>query len=347
MISISNRVDAFGLLGEFLKTELAKDKLNTSEFIRQVCQSALVRNGWFEPRESKTMLEYWSQQLTTEHLNEWIADYPFDESSSKTVGLVLAGNIPMVGFHDVLATIVSGNKALIKCSNSDDVLIPTLLKELTRISPAMGETFEIAERFIKNYDAILATGSNNSARYFNEYFSTVPNVIRSNRTGVAILDGSETEEELNGLMRDCLQYFGLGCRSVTKLYLPVGYDLNKIFSASLPFAYLMDNKKYMNNYTYHKALMMMEKKNVLENELILMLEEPSLFSPVSVLYYQFYETIANLNDLIELNLDQIQCVIGHKNRPFGSGQAPELVDYADGANTLEFLSKLTLGQLSN
>ena len=200
---------------------------------------------------------------------------------------------------------------------------------------------------MKNYDAILATGSNNSARHFNDYFGSVPNIIRKNRTGIAILNGDETDEELNGLMLDCLKYFGLGCRSVTKLYLPKGYDINKIFTASLPFAYLMDNKKYMNNYIYHKAVMVMEKKHVLENELILLLEEPSLFSPVSVLYYQFYETTAELNQIIELNLDEIQCVLGHKNRPFGSGQSPALSDYADGANTLEFLRKLTLGQLSN
>ena len=293
------------------------------------------------------MLAYWATELNTENLNRWISDYEFDSKRPYRVGLILAGNIPMVGFHDVIATIISGNIAVIKCSSNDDILIPSLLNELKRIEPGIVEQIEIAVGILKNYDAILATGSNNSARHFNDYFGSVPNIIRKNRTGIAILNGDETDEELNGLMLDCLKYFGLGCRSVTKLYLPKGYDINKIFTASLPFAYLMDNKKYMNNYIYHKAVMVMEKKHVLENELILLLEEPSLFSPVSVLYYQFYETTAELNQIIELNLDEIQCVLGHKNRPFGSGQSPALSDYADGANTLEFLRKLTLGQLSN
>ncbi|GAB5539171.1 MAG: acyl-CoA reductase [Salibacteraceae bacterium] len=344
MLNLNQRVTAFSNLGDFLRSELANPDSN---WIAEQQTRAKLNNGWFEPRETRFAMEYWANQLTKANLNRWVeTESAHNIDRPIPVGLILAGNIPMVGFHDVLSTIILGNNAIIKLSRNDDVLIPALIQKLTELDSAVSEHFEIVEKLV-GHEAVIATGSNNSTRYFEQYFGSVPNIIRGNRTGVALLNGEETEEDLHGLMKDCFQYFGLGCRNVTKLYLPNGYDLNRIFKASLPFAYLMDNKKYNNNYTYHKALMMMERKNVLENELILMIEEPSLFSPVSVLNYEYYNSTTDLNHKMEKNLDDIQCIIGRNHRTFGTAQAPALNDYADGVNTLEFLSKLHKKQLTN
>ena len=346
MVSTSTRIASLSRLGAFLREELSSEETYETTFAYDISMRAQTANGWFAERESKKAISYWANALNQEHLENWISTYPPSEPQSVNVGLVLAGNIPMVGFHDVLATLLSGNRALIKCASADNVLIPALLKKLVEFEDSMQETFTLVER-LDGFEAVLATGSNNSSRYFESYFGHVPNVIRKNRTGVAILDGTESEEELEGLMQDCFQYFGLGCRNVTKLFLPKNYDLNNIFKASMAFRHLMDNNKYVNNYTYHKALMMLERKAVLENDLILMIEEPSLFSPVSVLNYEFYEDKADLSVKDEQNLEQIQCVIGHGHRDFGSGQSPELTDYADGIDTLEFLNKLTPEKLPN
>jgi hypothetical protein len=346
MVSTSTRIEALSHLGEFLRQELGNVDNYESTFAYDISSRAQTANGWFVERESKKAISYWANTLTQENLENWMSSYPAPEIDSVNVGLVLAGNIPMVGFHDVLATILSGNRAMIKCASVDNVLIPALLGKLVEFEKSMNETYALVDR-LEGFEAVLATGSNNSSRYFESYFSHVPNVIRKNRTGIAILDGTESEAELQLLMKDCFQYFGLGCRNVTKLFLPKDYDVNNIFKASMTYGHLMDNSKYVNNYTYHKALMMLEKKPVLENDLILMIEEPSLFSPVSVLNYEFYENKADLSVKVERNLEQIQCVIGHGHRDFGSGQSPELNDYADGIDTLDFLNKLTPEKLPN
>ena len=335
-------ISAFHALGQYISTELNSED---SAWIEGLTRQAFVKNGWFEPRETKTVLNYWSQFLSSDKLNEWLSNSPFAKEPSR-VGLILAGNIPMVGFHDVITTILSGHIAVIKLSSNDDVLIPELLKIASGYYPNLDGAYQVVER-LKDFDAAIATGSNNSTRYFESYFSHVPNVIRGNKTGVAILNGQESKDELEGLMKDCFTYFGLGCRNVTKLFLPQGYDLNKIFEASVPFSYLMNNSKYTNNYTYHKALMMLERKAVLENELILMIENPSLFSPVSVLNYEYYKNEDELTKMIEQNLDRIQCVVGLNNRAFSTAQIPNLDDYADGVNTLSFLSNLRSDGLPN
>lgn len=335
-------IGAFHALGNLLRKELGTTH---SIWVEDLTRKAFEQNGWFEPRETITALRYWSEFLQQEKLGAWLEEFKFTESQAR-VGLILAGNIPMVGFHDVLTTILSGHKAIIKLSSNDMLLIPELLKIASRKLPNLSNSYELIDR-LKGFDAAIATGNNNSTRYFNSYFSHVPNIIRGNKTGVAILNGDESKEELNGLMKDCFTYFGLGCRNITKLFLPEDYDLNKIFEASIPFAYLMNNSKYGNNYSYHKALMMLEKKPVLENELILMITNPSLYSPVSVLNYENYENEDELGKMIEQNLESIQCVVGHNNRAFGTAQLPMLDDYADGVNTLKFLSNLQSERLLN
>lgn len=341
MLSLDQRIEVFSALGTQIKQHLENPEKTEFPELEAAIRLCFHRNGWFTPAEVNHALRYWAGALARETLEQWAFPYLSEPRPPKRVGLVLAGNIPMVGFHDVLCTILAGHVALIKCSSSDDVLIPALMQMAVAINPGIKPSFEWVPGKLSGFDAVIATGSNNSTRYFEAYFKPYPHIIRKNRTGIAILDGSENEAELRGLMEDSFRYYGLGCRSVTRLFLPDGYDLNKIFHASLSFSHLMENKKYANNYTYYKALMMMQKQNVLENELVLLTENPSVFSPVSVLHYGYYHSVDELNETIEAGLDDIQCVVGRGHRPFGSAQHPALNDYADGIDTMLFLSKLS------
>ena len=342
MMNLNSRIEALHTFGEWLQRALNNNDSYEAEALQAATLKAFHGNGWFTKDEVIRALSYWGEVLNEHHLNEWIKAYPSltTYEGKKRVLLILAGNIPLVGMHDVVTTFLSGNKAVIKCSSSDDILLPFLFNEWTKLVPALEDHVEWVDGIQKNFDAVLATGSNNSSRHFEQYFQHVPKLIRSNRTGVAVLQGNETDEELHGLMEDAFFYFGLGCRNITKLYLPKGFHLNRLFKASMPFAYLMDNNKYANNYAYHKAIMMMERQAFLENELILLRESEQLFSPVSVLNYEYYDSVEQLNDRINSQLDQVQCVIGKENIPFGSAQKPKLNDYADGEDTLDFLVNL-------
>ncbi|MEX2596562.1 MAG: acyl-CoA reductase [Salibacteraceae bacterium] len=340
MLDLPKRIEAFSRLGSWLKETLADKDSEQYLELEQIISKANIQNGWFTPKESLFALNYWATVLKADLLSDWLKSYSIKTHQQKEVLLILAGNIPLVGFHDVVSTILSGQKALIKCSSSDNVLIPLLLKKLVEFEGEMYSFYQLVNGPSKTFDAVIATGSGNSARHFEEYFGHVPNIIRRNRTSVALLDGSERSIDLDGLMEDAFRYYGLGCRNVSKLYLPKGYDLNDVFKASLPFAYLMDNKKYVNNYTYQKAVMMMEQKKILENELILMHENTAIFAPVSVLNYEFYENQDTINQQLEQNKHTIQCVVGKNHIPFGRAQQPALHDYADGVDTLELLVNL-------
>lgn len=340
MTELSQRIEALDRLAQWLSDTLNDPNHPDRESLDQQILLAFHKNGWFTRPEVEHALNYWSNHLKRHVLEAWTKAYAITTRQPKRVMLVLAGNIPMVGMHDVVSTFISGHKALIKCSASDAVLIPFLMNKLKQIDPSTAERIQVIEGIQKEFDAVLATGSNNSSRHFEEYFGRVPNVIRRNRTGVAILDGSESKEALDGLMKDAFTYYGLGCRNVTKLYLPTGFDLDRIFEVSLNYQHLMDNKKYANNYTYHKALMVLERQAFLENDLIVLREEASLFSPVSILNYEYYSNPEQLSKAIEGNLDDIQCVLGREHTPFGMAQQPGLKDYADGVDTLDFLVNL-------
>jgi len=339
MLSLDQRIDVFSALGSDIGADLADPATSGFPELDEAVSLAFHKNGWFTRREVERALAYWAAALTRENLQAWTAAYSLGNSPGR-IGLILAGNIPLVGFHDVLCTLLAGHVAMIKCSSSDDVLLPALLRRAALIPNALRDHFVLVAGKMSGFEAIIATGSNNSARYFESYFGKYPHIIRKNRTGIAVLTGAESDEELQGLMADVFCYYGLGCRNVTKLFLPEGFDLDKIFRASLSFAYLMENKKYANNYSYHKALMLMEKQAVLDNDLLLMTASGSLFSPVSVLHYEYYNSTDGLNATIEASLDHIQVVVGRGNRPFGSAQQPLLTDYADGVDTLHFLSKM-------
>ena len=253
----------------------------------------------------------------------------------------MAGNIPLVGFHDFLTVLISGHKVVIKMSSIDNVLLKVLIEKLLSIAPEFNDSIAfINDVKNRNFDAVIATGSDNSAQYFEYYFKGAKKIIRKNRRSVAVLDGSESDMELKGLAVDVFAYFGLGCRNVSKLFLPNGYDLNKLFAAFFPYSDLVEHKKYGNNYDYNKAIFLMGRNKLVENGFLLMKEDKSLLSPVAMLYYEYYNDINTVEQFVEKNAEQLQCVVSKKNIPFGNSQQPNLWDYADGVDTVDFLREL-------
>lgn len=257
----------------------------------------------------------------------------------KNVGLVMAGNIPLVGFHDFLCVLVSGHRQTVKLSSKDDVLLKHMVGKLLEWEPALGAYISFSD-MLKNCDAYIATGSNNSSRYFEYYFGKYPSIIRRNRTSVALLTGAETGRELELLSDDVQLYFGLGCRSVTKLYVPRGYDFLPLLDALRKYGFFFEHNKYRNNYDYQLAMYLMNSQFYMTNDSIVLLEQKGLFSPIGTLYYEFYEYGTDPGAELRENND-IQCIIGNGHLPFGTSQTPGLEDYADGVDTMAFLSTLS------
>jgi len=343
MIQLEQRIFALNRLGEFLRNIDSNDPNYDSLF--DVISQAKTVNGWFSGENVLYAFSQWGESLSTKNLSKWTQSYTFEQKFTQTIGLILAGNIPLVGFHDVLSVLISGHKVLIKCSSSDPLLIPFLVKKLQEFEPDFTNLVEFTSERLKSFDAIIATGSNNAARYFEYYFSKVPNLIRSNRNGIAILDGSETKEQLEALAKDIVQYYGLGCRSTAKIFVPNQYDLNLIFGALYPYSNLMDSEKYANNYDYNKAVYLMSQFDILDNGFFVLKEDSTYSSPVACLHYEYYENLESLEEKLTQDQDQIQCITSNQEKEnhfaFGEAQHPKLWDYADGKNTLDFLTLLS------
>ncbi|HEY1020072.1 MAG TPA: acyl-CoA reductase [Sediminibacterium sp.] len=327
---LQERIILLGRLGQYM--------LEASAEWQEVKDRAYRENQWFIPEFVDRSVENIARQfLNPSFLQNWAAAYhvPDRQPHPKNVGVVMAGNIPLVGFHDFLCVFVSGHMATLKTSSKDEVLIKHLVKKLYEWDPAVQDAFSFAER-LTGCDAYIATGSNNSGRYFDYYFGKYPHIIRRNRTSVAILDGTETPEELASLADDIQLYFGLGCRNITQLYVPEGYDFIPLLDALRKYEHFMDFHKYKHNFDYHLALLIMGNKYYMNNDTVVMTENVSPFSPVSQLHYQYYQNPAELTGLLQGNPD-IQCVVGHGQIPFGQAQRPALTDYADGVDTMAFL----------
>ena len=347
-MSIEDRISILKNLGSVL-TEIGKGNdwngfelgVTEEEFnhVVQVVNSAKVYNGWFEVKEVQRAFLSWGAALNSVDLKNWTDQYNF-ENQDKTVGIIMAGNIPLVGLHDLISVYVSGNISIIKLSSDDPVLIPAILKVWKCFDPQIHDVVKVVTGKFENFDAVICTGSNNTARYFEEYFGKYPNIIRKSRTSVAIIDEGTSQEELAEIGHDIFDYYGLGCRNVTKLYLPEGYDLNNVFGAIFPWQNVTDNKKYGNNYDYHKAVFLMEQYDVIENGFILFKQDDALISPIGTLYYDYYSNKESVESILEERKDQIQCVVGKNRIPFGQAQHPKLWDYADGVDTLAFLANL-------
>ena len=301
-------------------------------------------NGWFTPEQVLHSIQSWARALTEDNLNQWLSNYDFSKIEPKKVGLILAGNIPLVGFHDFLSVLISGHNVLVKTSSNDQYLLKFLANYLIAVEPNLNSKITFVEGKLEGFDAVIATGSNNTARYFEYYFKEKPSIIRKNRNAVAVLDGTESHEDLVGLGEDIFRYFGLGCRNVSKLFVPKGYNFDNFFKAMYEYRDVIQYEKYANNYDYNKAVFLMSNFQLLDNEFLTIKEDVSYASPISSVFYEFYENLEEITTRLNADAEQIQCVVSKNLIPnsvtFGQTQQPNLWDYADNVDTLTFFNNL-------
>jgi len=358
-MTINERKKSLVELGKFLN-QFKKDKViedssvkNNQPFldvVKHIIKHAHEQNPWFTSENVRYALASWADALKPEKIEKWLSPYKFsNDITPKNVGVIMAGNIPLVGFHDFISTLMSGNKINAKLSSNDKQLLPVLAKYLIKLNPDFEKFIHFEEDHLRNIDAVIATGSNNTARYFEYYFGKYPHIIRKNRNSIAVLTGNETDEDLKNLADDIMRYFGLGCRNVSKIFVPRNYDFNKLFKALMKYKDLIHYKKYANNYDYNKAVYLMstdthERNSLLDNGLVLLKEDMRYASPIGTLFYEYYDNLNDVKKILEKDKDKIQAIVsnaGIKNEvPFGKTQQPELWDYADGVDTMKFLLNL-------
>jgi len=341
-MKLSARIEAFAKVGDFISRHYAgtpqASEIVLHEGLTEVIRIAETYNNWFIPRFINDAIQNLSVFLQRSQLEPFSTK--LTESPGKTIALICAGNIPLVCFHDVFCVLLSGNKALIKLSSDDKILLPFFLRLLCHYEPEFESAIHFADGKISNFDAVIATGSDNTASHLHYYFGKYPNIIRKNRSSVALLTGTESTEDLKNLGTDIFQYFGLGCRNVTKLLVPAGYVFNSFFESILDWSFVVNNKKYGNNYDYHRAIFLLEQIPFLDNNFLMIREEKALHSPVGVLHYEFYEDPAAAAEILKSATDQLQCIVGKDYVPFGYSQRPVISDFADNVNTLDFLLNL-------
>jgi hypothetical protein len=322
-VLLQNRIEAFTSLGDFLRQFSRKniEQNNTvlhNELFFDVFKLQIKRaqetNGWFTKDNVLHAFEGLSKLLINKNLNNWTSSYSLNNSKPKTIAVIMAGNIPLVGFHDFLSVLLSNNKVVVKQSSNDNNFLPLIAKYLEHVEPEFKGYIDFTEEKLTDFDAAIATGSNNTARYFEYYFGKHPNIIRKNRNTVAVLTGKETLDDLTNLGEDIFRYFGLGCRSVSKLFVPKGYNFDQLFEAIYSF-----------------------------NEIINYTKDHNYSSPIATLFYEYYDNLDELEEKLKIDSEFIQCIVSNtlKNTiPFGETQQPALTDYADGIDTMAFLSKL-------
>lgn len=334
------------LFNEFCESDTVKNE-GWSSKLEAVLADAELQNKWYTQENLRHALKEWSKVLTQPSLEEWLIPYALvPPKNPKTIGLVMAGNIPLVGFHDLLCILLSGNFVLAKLSSNDRVLLPFIKTYLQEIDPELGEKITFTEDRLDNFDAAIATGSNNTSRYFEYYFNKYPNIIRKNRNSVAVITGQETPDELKRLGTDIFQYFGLGCRSISKLYVPENYDFKTFFTAIFDWKHLLEHHKYVNNYDYNKAVYLMSEMSILDNGFLILKEDTAFASPIATLFYERYSDAVKLKEELKKSSHALQCIVSNGfmdgEIQFGQTQSPKLSDYADGVDTLAFLKQLTL-----
>ena len=352
-MTLENRISAFVKLGDFL-SQFSMDNIESKENIlhnelffdifKTQIKRAKEYNGWFTDENVLFSLENWSKSLTKENLEKWTSSYSFSDKSPKIIAIIMAGNIPLVGFHDFLSVLISGNNVLAKLSSNDKFFLPLIAKYLEHIEPNFKGSISFTDKELSNFDAVIATGSNNTARYFEYYFGKYPSIIRKNRNSVSILTGNETEEELDAFGEDIFRYFGLGCRNVSKIFVPTDYDFDKLFKAIFKYGEIINYNKYQNNYDYNKAVYLMSLFKLQENGFLMLKEDTSYSSPIATLFYERYDSEEKLLQKLKDDTDKIQCVVGNidiKNSiKFGQTQTPKLWNYADDIDTIEFINNL-------
>ena len=353
-MTLETKKSVFVELGKFLNQFSETDNTQNQsvlgndlffdDFIKLIHLSQ-SHNGWYTPEQVYFAIKSWADALTEENIDKWLSEYSADfvqnNKTEKNVALILAGNIPLVGFHDFLSVLITGNKALIKTSSNDQHLLPFLAKYLIFVDESLKNKITFVDGKLENFDTVIATGSNNTARYFEYYFKDKPSIIRKNRNSVAVLNGKETHEELEALGEDIFRYFGLGCRNVSKLFVPKGYSFDAFFQAIFKYQDVIHYEKYANNYDYNKAVFLMSNFKLLDNGFLTLKEDPSYASPISSVFYEFYEDIEDLQTRLEADAEQIQCIVSNdliqNSISFGQTQNPQLWDYADNVDTITFL----------
>jgi hypothetical protein len=336
-MTLTERLQAFAALGLALKAY-------SPEQIRELAARAGNANPWFDETNVTHALNGIIHLLDKKNLEDWIFGYELNQVRPQGVGVVMAGNIPMVGFHDLLCVLLAGHQLYAKLSSDDSFLMKHLAQELIRLAPEFGNSIHFVER-LKDVDAIIATGSDNTSRYFEYYFGKKPHIIRRNRTSLGILTGQETAAEMQALGSDIIQYFGLGCRNVSKVFVPQGYCFTPFFEAIEPLQGVAGHHKYHNNYDYNKSILLINQTPHLDNGFLLVTESSQLVSPISVLFYQTYTDAADLQQAVNAVANKTQCLVSaqgwyRNSTDFGQAQCPAVWEYADGVDTLKFLSQI-------
>lgn len=332
-MNLSQRKELLVQLGNYMQSE--------DEQWQQAKHKAYLENHWFVPEFTELSVNNIAKNFLQSHqLERLITQYQIADvnPSPKKVGIVMAGNIPLVGFHDLLCVFLSGYIAMIKPSSKDEVLFRYLIKKMVEWNEKVEQLIIVSE-MIKNCDAYIATGSNNSSRYFEYYFGKYPSIIRKNRTSVAILTGKETSEDLEKLADDVYQYFGLGCRNVTQIFVPENYDFIPLLNAFKKYNHLADHHKYKNNYDYNLAIHLLNKQYYMTNGSILLVQNESPFSPIGQLHYEYYTDEKEVRKKMQ-NDPNVQCIVSKNDIDFGDAQCPDVCDYADGVDTMAFLKTL-------
>ncbi|HEX9981091.1 MAG TPA: acyl-CoA reductase [Flavobacterium sp.] len=349
-MTASAKKDAFVQLGNFLRQFSENGNLKNENVpgndlffdrFEQLILLSQSHNGWYTPEQVYFAVSSWAEALTEENLDKWLSRYNIPVEMPKTVALILAGNIPLVGFHDFLSVIISGHKALVKLSSNDQHLLPFLAKYLIHIAPELADFITFTEGKLQHFDAVIATGSNNTSRYFEYYFRDKPSIIRKNRNSAALLTGKESKEQLEALGEDIFRYFGLGCRNVSKFFVPKGYNFDHFFEAIYKYSDVIHYEKYANNYDYNKAVFLMSNFKLLDNGFLTIKEDSSYASPISSVFYEFYDDLDMIKKRLEEDAEQIQCIVSdhvtQNSIEFGQTQKPHLWDYADNVDTIRFL----------
>jgi hypothetical protein len=331
MITLKERLDLLARLSLYIQQDESWNEIKTRANQENAC--------FVEKFTNKAISNVVDQYLDPEKLVDWINNYDLPEvrKSQKSVGIVMAGNIPLVGFHDFLCGFISGHKLILKRSSKDSVLITHIVNKLTEWDPRVSKSVVFSD-ILKGSDAYIATGSNNSGRYFEYYFKNYPSIIRKNRTSIAILTGNESENDLNNLASDLLLYFGLGCRNVSKIFVPEAYDFIPLLAAMKPYQWMDDHQKFKNNYDYNLSLLLLNNQYYMTNGIVLLVENPSNFSPISQINIEYYKTLPPSD--FSNSEHELQCIVGNSYTPFGQAQSPSVNSYADGVDTLQFLTTL-------
>ncbi len=340
-MNLNERLNTFSELGTILRDSLQGKQVKYAARVNQLIDDQHFRNPWFTPENVKLALRSIAEELTYPDLLKWTSAYPdLDKTRSPLkVAVVMAGNIPLVGFHDFMSVLISGNAILVKTSSKDADLIRFIADIVWEIDGRFSERIEFTDGSLTKFDAVIATGSDNSSRYFEYYFGKYPHIIRKNRNSIAVLTGDEKDNDLKDLGKDVFSYFGLGCRNVSKLFLPEGYDLSILSGQWENYRGIINHVKYANNYDFHKAVYIVNREEFTDTGFTLLKRSGDLSSPVAVIYYDYFRSYDHICKIINDLKEKIQCAVGRDFIPFGRSQSPYLWDYADGIDTIDFLLK--------